>query len=36
MDLAEIGSEDVDWINLIHGMVQWQALVKRVMNLQVS
>lgn len=32
MDLTETGCEDVDWIHLAQGMVQWQATVNMVMN----
>jgi hypothetical protein len=35
MDLSEIGSDDVDWIDLAHDRVQWTALVNTVMSLQV-
>jgi hypothetical protein len=33
MDHKEMGYEDVDWINVAQDRVQWQALVKTVMNL---
>jgi hypothetical protein len=35
MDLREIGWDDMDWINLAQGRVQWTALVNTVMNLRV-
>jgi hypothetical protein len=36
MDLREVVSEDVDWINLAKDRDQWRALVKTVMNLRVA
>jgi hypothetical protein len=36
MDLREIGWDGMDWINLAQDRDQWRALVKTVMNLQVS
>jgi hypothetical protein len=35
MDLREIGSEDVDWMNLVYNRDQWQTLANIVTNLQV-
>jgi hypothetical protein len=35
IDLREIGWEGVEWIHLIQGRDQLQALVNTVMNLQV-
>jgi hypothetical protein len=35
IDLTEIGSEGVDWIQLARDRVQWRAFVNTVMNLQV-
>jgi hypothetical protein len=34
--LKEIGSSDVDWIDLAQDRDQWRALVNTVMNLRVS
>jgi hypothetical protein len=36
MDLREIGVKRANWIWLAHGMVQWQAFVSTVINLQVT
>jgi len=33
MDVKGTGCEDVDWIHLTSHMVQWYALVNRVMDL---
>jgi hypothetical protein len=35
MDLRDIGSDDMDWIDLTHDRDQWRALVSTVMNLLV-
>jgi hypothetical protein len=35
MDLKEIGSDGVDWIDLAQNRDQWRALVNTVMNLRV-
>jgi hypothetical protein len=35
MDLREIGSKVVDWVQLAQDRDQWQALGNTVMNLQV-
>jgi hypothetical protein len=35
MDLKEIGSGSVDWIQLAQDMERWRALVNTVMNLLV-
>jgi hypothetical protein len=35
MDLREIRSNGVDWIDLAQDRDQWKALVNMVMNLQV-
>jgi hypothetical protein len=35
MDLREIGSDGMDWIDLARDRDQWRALVNRVMNLRV-
>jgi hypothetical protein len=35
MDLREIGSGSVDWIQLAQDRDRWQALVNTVMNLRV-
>jgi hypothetical protein len=35
VDLKEMGCEDVDWIRLAQGSVQWQAVMNVVLNLQV-
>jgi hypothetical protein len=35
-DLAETGSEDVDWIHPAQERDQWRALVSTKMNLQVT
>jgi hypothetical protein len=35
MDLREIGSGDVDWIDLAQDRDRWRALVNTVMNLRV-
>jgi hypothetical protein len=35
MDIGEIGSEVVDWINLAQDRDRWRALVNMVMSLQV-
>jgi hypothetical protein len=35
MDIKGIGCEDVDWIHLAEGRVQWQSFVNMVMNLKV-
>jgi hypothetical protein len=36
MAVREIGWEGVNWIHLAQDRAQWQAVVKRAMNLQVS
>jgi hypothetical protein len=36
MDLREIGSDGMDWIDLAQDRDQWMALVNTVMNLRVS
>jgi hypothetical protein len=36
MDLREIGWDGMDWIDLAQDRHRWRALVKKVMNLQVS
>jgi hypothetical protein len=36
MDLKEIGYEGVGWIHLAQDREQWQSVVNRVMNLQVT
>jgi len=35
MDIREVRWEGVDWIYLVQGTDQWQALVNTVMNLWV-
>jgi ribosome biogenesis protein Nip4 len=35
MDLQEVGSGGVDWIELAQNKDRWRALVKAVMNLRV-
>jgi hypothetical protein len=35
MDLRDIGSDGMDWIDLAQDRDQWKALVKKVMNLRV-
>jgi hypothetical protein len=35
MDLAEIGLDGVDWIDLAQDRDKWKALVNVVMNLRV-
>jgi hypothetical protein len=35
MDLGEIGSDGMDWIDLAQDRDQWRALVNKVMNLRV-
>jgi hypothetical protein len=35
MDLLEIGSDGVDWIDLAEDRDKWRALVNAVMNLRV-
>jgi hypothetical protein len=35
MDLREIGSEGVDWMQLAYDRDQWQALMNTIMNLRV-
>jgi hypothetical protein len=35
MDLREIGSDGVDWIDMAHDSKQWNALVNTVLNLRV-
>jgi hypothetical protein len=32
-DIRKTGYEDVDWIHLVKGRVQWRALVNTVMNI---
>jgi hypothetical protein len=34
MNLREIGLDDMDWIDLTHGLRQWRALVNTVRNLR--
>jgi hypothetical protein len=34
MDLREMGWESVDWIRIVQGRDQWQAVVNTVMNLR--
>jgi hypothetical protein len=36
MDLREIGSDGMDWIDLAEDRDQWRALVNAVMNLRVA
>jgi hypothetical protein len=36
MDLREIEWDGVDWVNLALDMRHWRALVRTMMNLQVS
>jgi hypothetical protein len=36
MDLTEVGSEDVNWIELAHSKAQLYAFVNVIMNLLVS
>jgi hypothetical protein len=36
LDLGEIGSDCVDWIDVAQDRDQWRALVHRVMNPRVS
>jgi hypothetical protein len=35
MDLAEIGWDGMDWIELAHDMDQWRALMNTAMNLRI-
>jgi len=35
MHLKETECEDVDWIQMVQDKVQWQALMKKVMDLKV-
>jgi hypothetical protein len=35
MDLREIGSDGMDWIDLVQDRDQWRALVNTIMNLRV-
>ena len=35
MDLQEVGSGDMEWIELAHDKERWRALVNAVMNLRV-
>jgi hypothetical protein len=35
MDLREIGSDNVDWIDMAQNMDQWRALVNTLLNLRV-
>jgi hypothetical protein len=35
MDLVEVGSGDVDWIDLAQDRDKWRALVNAVLNLRV-
>jgi hypothetical protein len=35
MDLGEVGSSDVDWIDLAQDRNRWRALVNSVLNLRV-
>jgi hypothetical protein len=36
MDLQEVRSEGVDWIDMAQDRDRWRAVVSAVMNLQVS
>jgi hypothetical protein len=36
MDFEEMGYEGLDWIQLTPGMILWEALVGKVLNIQVS
>jgi hypothetical protein len=35
MDFQEVGSEDMDWIELAEDRDMWRALVNAVMNIRV-
>jgi hypothetical protein len=35
MDIKEIGSDDMDWIDLVQARGQWKAPVNTVISLQV-
>ena len=36
MDLREVGSGDIDWIDLAQDRDRWRALVNTVVNIRVS
>jgi hypothetical protein len=36
MDLKEVGSEGMDWINVAQARDRWQAHVNAIMNLRVA
>jgi hypothetical protein len=36
MELREIGSDGMDWIDLAQDRDQWRALVNMIINLRVS
>jgi hypothetical protein len=35
MDIREMGSVSMDWIDLAHDRDQWRALVNTIMNLRI-
>jgi hypothetical protein len=35
MDLKKVGSEGMDWIELVQDTDRWRALVNAIMNLRV-